>query len=135
MATFVLVHGAWFGGSEGASCFFDVRPCLIQGEWKMVERYNNISCQIELFIGSILKELCSSKQKLCTFDEPHRFNFNRCCERTNGIGTCRKQNASFVATWGKIVLYEGNIVGVIKDHQPALLASFQPVFDAFMSLR
>src|SRR5260370_10937454 len=94
-------------------CFFKIGSCLINGKRKMIEGDDDISCLIDIFIGRLLEALCSTKQQLCAFDEPHRFDFDRDCQRTNSIGTRRNQNAS-VAPLGKIVLDNENIIGIIK---------------------
>ena len=44
------------------------------------------------------------------------------------MGTRGEQNAS-VAITGKIGLDQGKVIGVIKDQEPALWASLQPLFD------
>ena len=49
------------------------------------------------------------------------------------MGTCGQQNAP-IASLGKIVAHQSNIIGVIKDQQPTLLALLQPLFDRFHEL-
>ena len=99
----------------------------------MIERYDNSSGLNDLFIGSVLKALRSTKQKLCAFEETHSFDFDGGCQQTNGMGACGQHNAP-VALVRKIVAYQSHIIGVIKDQQPALLALLQLAFDRFHEL-
>src|SRR5712691_4196012 len=94
----------------------------------MIESYDNIASLIDLFIRYLLKALCSTKQELRSFDEAHSFHFDGRCERTNSIGSCREQNAS-ITSLREIFSDDSNIISVIKDQQPALLALLQPAFD------
>src|ERR1700730_15861151 len=103
--------------SETAQCFFNIGSCLIEGKRKMIKRYNNIPCLIDLFIGSVLKALHPAKQKLCAFEETHCFYFDRGCQRTDSVGARSQQNAP-ITLLRKIVAYQSHIIGVIKDQQP-----------------
>src|SRR5947209_17689804 len=84
--------------------FFKIGFRLIKGERKMIECDDDISCLIDLFIGSLLKALCSTKEKMCPFKPAHRFYFQRGSQRTDRIGTCGKQNTP-VPSLGKTVAH------------------------------
>src|SRR5438309_273572 len=96
----------------------------------MIERNNNIASLIDLFIRSLLKALCSAKEKRGSFEEAHHFYFDRGCQRTDSMSTCGQQNAP-VASLGKIWTHQSNLIGIVKNQQPTFLALGQPVFNRF----
>src|SRR6266496_944312 len=118
---------------KAALCFFNIGSCLIEGKRKMIERDDNISCLIDLFISSMPKALRSTKQKLCAFEKAHCFHFDGGSQRTNGIGAGGQQNAA-VAEFRKVVAHQSDLISVIKDQQPTLLTLLQPAFDRFHQL-
>src|SRR6266568_940975 len=102
---------------KAALRLFKIGSCLIDGEWEVIECLDNVSSPmdlVDLFIGHVFKiesmfnAMCSAKEKQCSFDEPHRFDFDGGCQRTNGAGACGEKNAS-AAPLGKILPNGGKV--------------------------
>src|SRR5260370_31002854 len=36
--------------NEATSCLFDIRSCLVEGEWQEIQGNHNIACRVLLFI-------------------------------------------------------------------------------------
>src|SRR5260370_32899428 len=101
--------------------FVDICTCLIKSEWETIKSNCYIGCFVLFFIRSLLA-LCTVQQELRSFPQAHILHFDgRCINRSSRLGTCREQNAPLAMLREKIA-DKRDIIGIIKNQQPWLLA-------------